>query len=217
MINERAFNTLNVAILTDNIPKRTDIGAIFVHASGGDLDKEVLGAVSAVYRRLSGTRIVLNGLNPYHYGNTSLDNPESWEKYLIAEGILKADIILTSPVKHSGAEAEQFVRMCAQRKWQRVVVATRPYHIPRCFLNHVGWAVSLGVATKFYCTTVNCDWTEEISVHRNIGGETKAMRLNHLVLELKRIRDYREKYEAGDPDFTIATPEEGLTHLVTRR
>lgn len=218
MINERALATLAAALSLDQIP-RVEIDDFFIHAGSGDMDVEVLDAVSATYHRFSycQPKIVLNGLSPYHHGGAKLSKPNEWLEYLMFGGISRYNIEFTPSRDNTGAEAAEFVRMCGSRGWKRAVIVTRPYHIHRCFLNHVGWVVSLGVTTKFYCMTVSCDWTGEVSVHRNIGGETKASRLAHLGLELKRIRDYREKYEAGDSNFTIATPEEGLVHLASRR
>lgn len=206
---------LTAAVLRDIQPSGAD--AVFAH-SGNDLEIDLLVAVAALCRRLryQSPKMVLNGLEQYESIKGSWGYKEWTTRLYSPLGFGKDNIVLIPPAPHTGKEAEEFMRLCQKNKWKRVVIAARPYHMPRCFLSQLGWAQKLNMDLRIYCLTVDCDWGEKVVKRMVTGGDIDGTRLNQLLADLDRIELCRQKYLAGDANFVIASAEEGLNHIKSR-
>ncbi len=213
---------LTAMVLRDRVSP--EIEAVFVHATD-DLELEILKKAADLYHgtsRLSGAYVspfvVINGLQYYYEGPGKPGGVEKWVDILLGHNVYINDIVVTESAAHSGREAEEFTKLCQEREWRKVAIIAKPYHMPRCFLNQLGWAQERGLDISFFCLTVDCDWAKEVPVFHAATKEMKIRtRLEHLNTEIGRIVKYRELYEKGDNNFTTAAIEEGTRHLMLRR
>ena len=188
--------------------------AVFVHG-WGDLFEELLGTVAEVYRRTNAKHIILNG-EPLYDGNGS-PGYATWKQALMQQVRISEDCIhRVTPARHTLEEAQGFIVLAEKLQVRRAVVVSVPQHIGRAFLTDLGVLLARGSSLHLMPTTVrHIDWYTPITVYGLIHTEhaEQTTRLGRLMAECARIMYYRERYEAGDPAFVIASIEEGLAHL----
>lgn len=186
---------------------------ICVH-SWGDLDNEMIGFVADLYKISGAKYIVLNGEEEYSTGGFGFDY---WRKNLLKFEIPELSIHKVTPARQTREEAIGFMNFAKQNNIDRAIVVSVPVHIVRAFLTNVIQLKELSLNLDLYPLTIKgTDWEKKISmrgllVSNNSEGET--YRLGRFAGEWGRIMQYRQKFEEGNNDYSIASIKEGLEYI----
>jgi len=214
---EKEWTILTAVTLRDLVPSKVD--AIFIHAQS-DLELELLACAADTYRNLQPRQphIVLNGLKQYEPTPNSWGCNE-WRKMLSGPlAVSSENILLTSPARHTGEEAERSISLCHEFGWKNLVIMATPYRLPRCFLSQLGVASSRGFGgINLHCLTISMAWNRRISKHSVIHGSNIGNGFDQLDAEFDKILAYRADYLTGDSKFSpIASIQEGVEYLRLR-
>lgn len=83
--------------------------------------------------------VVINGTTRDQWRETHIGfgGSDMWRELLNQEEVPDEYIFGTGPAYHTGAEADELVRIARERVLQVVTIVAMPYHILRCFLTTI--------------------------------------------------------------------------------
>ena len=187
--------------------------ALFVHG-WGDLHEEILHLVGQTCVRTKPRIIILNGEEAYEAGSQGFSY---WQKFLVQKYKIDKQIIRKFlPGKHTLDEAKGFLKIAEEEKLNSAILISVPPHIIRAFLTVLGEIQARILDIALYPQTLKAVAWEEPVVISGItsdAGDENTTRLGRLVAECARIVQYRQRFQAGDNNFVIASVEEGLEYL----
>ena len=197
--------------ILDYCSKKVMADAIFVHG-WGDLDYEMIELTARVYTESKARFILLNGAKEYEIGAPGF---EYWKEGLIKKHQIPPESVTgIEPASNTLIEAQRLKQFIEEKRISSIIIISVPQHIVRAFLTDLGVISQGGSRVRLYPKSLKeIDWEESIIIRNLSGDNEKTTRLGRLAAEFVRIFKYRKRMEEGDPDFTIASVKEALTHL----
>jgi hypothetical protein len=193
------------------LPQKFLAEAVFVHA-WNDLREEIIDLTAKTFYECDARTLILNGLNEFETGEPGFTY---WKNALVQRGISAESILETTPAVHTGIEAKELALLINKYKISTVAIISVPMHIVRAFLT------DLATINKDKNPTVqllpltlpSINWLQEIEIKSISGLIERTTRLGRFADEFKRILDYQAESKANNPNFKIATFQEGIAHL----
>lgn len=217
---EEVFQAQTIA-LNDPVPVTCD--AVFIHGScmrDDSLDGNLLETVLTVLRSGVTKKVVLNGLTRVQIrekGIVAYDGFEAWREFFLLHGIPADDIIVMKPSWHTAAESTNMLELAEQMGWTRIMVATQPWHILRCFLQTIAIMRSRESLLDVHCLTHHeVSWNHHMVKGRLGGGMVDGNLLVHAASELENITRYGNPPETAGAFTQNATIPQMFEYLKVR-
>jgi len=186
--------------------------AVFVHGFE-DLHDEMIDFITEVYKKSGAKYIVLNGEKEFEFGAPGFTY---WTEKLSKKGVPKSSISGVTPARQSREEALGYMSFAKANNIKKGIVISSPVFVVRAFLTNLSlikeWKLSLDL---YPMTMKSIDWGKKIVV-KGLGGDSPVepgYRFAKFAGEWGKITQYRQIYENGNPNYSIASIKEGLEYL----
>lgn len=209
-------DALYPVVLCDERPSSNAAGAIFIF-SRDDGEKEVTKLASVAWRTYMRVSkkipfVVINGTTREQWKEKGIEfgGTEMWRGLLKQEETPNEYILATGPAYHTGAEADELVHMAREKQWKASTIVAMPYHILRCFLTVIKAMEKAQHYLNIYNLTLpSLFWRKSAPKVLLSGTFEEGTRIDHILSEHARIKDYTEK-------GFCATRDEALIYLARR-
>jgi len=186
--------------------------AIFVHGFE-DLHDEMIDFVAEAYKKSGAKHLVLNGEKEFEFGAPGF---EYWKAKLVERGVSELNISGVTPARHTREEALGYMNFARENNIKRGIVISAPMYVARAFLTNLSLVKNWKLTLDLYPMTMKgIDWEREIVV-RGLGGDSPSepgSRFVKFAGEWGKIIQYRQNYENGNQNYSIASVKEGLDYL----
>ncbi|MEK7480988.1 MAG: hypothetical protein AAB604_02715 [Patescibacteria group bacterium] len=158
--------------------------------------------------------VVINGTTKEEWKkrqNIEFGGTEMWRDLMLTRGAVPEEYILSTNIAvHTGAEADEFVRLAKERRWKTVVDVALPYHQLRCFLT----MIQAMRRARYYLDVYNLtfpisSWTHQARRVLLGGAFEEGTYLNRIFGEHDRIARYTKEGKC-------ATLADALAYLAKR-
>lgn len=201
------WSKLAHAVFTANLPDKVDV--IFVHAFNNLLD-DLLERAAVLSKQFGGIPIIINGASEYEdegrgaaYARTRLET---------MFGISPETIVETVPALQTYAEAQAFADYAGEHSIKTAIILTLPPHLVRAYLTDLFVLQSREWAVQLIPQTIPVDWNADVTIAGLVSTIETTSFVGRVFSECARIVEYRQRHEAGDVAYGIATIQEGLLH-----
>lgn len=182
-------------VMTQKWPQ--NIGpALFVHGNV-DLKDELLENTVDLFKKYKMEYLLLNGMTVEECITEKINyhGYEDWKKTLIEKfKIPESQIHPVSPAHHTFAEATSLVKICQEKKWKKIAIASLPYHSLRCALTHLAAQQKANVQRQLYMAQPFAIEWQITMTKQLLGGEILKTSRQYMILEeWERILRYQKK------------------------
>lgn len=165
----------------------------------GDGKMRLDAAVGILRQRAAHWAVVSGGVDDPPHSLNAADSA----RYLVERGLHPERIICDNDSQNTRDQAEYLAALCARMNFERVLLSTSPYHMPRAFLTVLASLRAAGLSDSVVVLPLpagNAPWT----------GKPDGLEVTRMGLfdgELRKIEEYRAKGH-------VASYAEGLAYLM---
>ncbi|MEK7092384.1 MAG: hypothetical protein AAB907_02055 [Patescibacteria group bacterium] len=188
------------------------VEAIFVHGFE-DLHDEMIDFVADVYKKSGAKYVVLNGEKEFEFEAPGF---AYWKEKLSERGVLENLISGVTPAHQTREEAIGFMNFAKENNIKKGIVISAPTYVIRAFLTNLSLINEWKLDIDLYPMTMkDMDWRKEIVVRglSNDSPSEPGPRFVKFAGEWGKIIQYRQIYENGNANYSIASVKEGLEYL----
>lgn len=187
-MNTQEIFRLSVRVLADFLPENFKPNAIYAFAHPKSNQAPGLNKAAKLYKKFR-VPVAICGHKASGY-----DGFTSWQRQLVKRGLPKKHILAVPHPKgliNTLSESQALIQFAKQRHWQKLIIASTPYHQIRAFMTLTGIVQKYYPKLKLYSQPgLPGDWNT-VAIHHQ--GIFKAKRRRFLRSEFQRILKYQKK------------------------